>query len=304
MAIALDEDDAVGVGAHPREDVLLAHGAAQQGADLDQHLVGGVQAGAVVELAEAVDVDEGDGQRAVVALGARDLLGQALAEGAVVGQAGERVGRRLGVEPRAILGVGHGGGDEVGVVVQALLGAGRELVRLGGHRRRARPTARRRCAPARPGACSGARRPAGRARWPRRTRRRSSRLPGTHVDGGVGIVGPVLVVGPAAEHGHAVGVLEADDGGAVGAQQAPGVRARRARRCRSAGSRRRPRSPRAAARPAPRPSAAARPRARAPGAVRRPAARARRRRRRRPGSRSARRRRARARGCPRWRAPS
>jgi hypothetical protein len=33
-----------------------------------------------------------------VALGARDLLGQALAEGTVVGQAGDHVGRRLGVE--------------------------------------------------------------------------------------------------------------------------------------------------------------------------------------------------------------
>ena len=107
MAIALHEDDAVGVGAHPRDDVLVADGAAQEGADLDQHLVGGVQAGAIVERAEAVDVDEGDGQRAVVALGAGDLLGQALAEDAVVGQAGERVDCRLVVEPRAILGVGR-----------------------------------------------------------------------------------------------------------------------------------------------------------------------------------------------------
>ena len=130
MAIALDEDDAVGVGAHPRQDVLLAHGAAQEGADLGQDLIGGVEAGAVVELAEVVDVDEGDGQRTVVALGASDLLGQALAEGAVVGQAGEPVDGRLGVEARAILGVGDGRGDEVGVVGQALLGAGCEPARL------------------------------------------------------------------------------------------------------------------------------------------------------------------------------
>ena len=122
-----------------------------------------------LSVAEAVDVDEGDGQRAVVALGARDLLGQALAEGAVVGQAGERVGRRLGVEPGAVLGVGHGGGDEVGVVLQALLGARRRTRADRWPRRSARPTARRRCAPARPGACSGARRRAGRARWPRRS---------------------------------------------------------------------------------------------------------------------------------------
>ena len=98
VAVALDEDHAVLVGAHAGEHVLLAHRAAQQGADLHQHLVGHVEAGAVVEVAEAVDVDEGDGQGAVVALGARDLLGQPLAEGAVVGQAGERVRRRLGVE--------------------------------------------------------------------------------------------------------------------------------------------------------------------------------------------------------------
>ena len=88
---------------------------------------------------------------------------------------------------------------------------------------------------ARPGARSGARRRVRSRAMASPQRRRSSRLPGTHLDGGVGVVGPVLVVGPAAEDGHAVGVLEADDGRAVGAQQVPGVRARRARRSRSGG---------------------------------------------------------------------
>ena len=217
MAIALDEDHAVLVGAQAREDVLLAHGAAQQRADLDQHLVGHVQAGAVVELAEAVDVDEGDGQRAVVALGARDLLGQALAEGAVVGQAGERVGGRLGVQPRAILGVGHRGGDEVGVILQALLGPGRELVRVVGHHDERAPhrgagahrggQAHAVVLAVHPVARDGlAGSAGGRAGCPgaRRRCRRDLRA--------------VLVVRPAAEDGDAVGVLEADDGGAVGAR--------------------------------------------------------------------------------------
>ena len=95
VAIALDEDHAELVGAHAREDVLLAQRGAQEPADLGEHGVGRLEAGAVAELAEAVDVDERDGERAVVALRARDLLGQALAEGAVVGQAGQRVDGRL-----------------------------------------------------------------------------------------------------------------------------------------------------------------------------------------------------------------
>ena len=193
MAVALDEDHAVLVGAQAREDVLLAQRAAQQRADLHEHLVGHVQAGAVVEVAEAVDVEQGDGQRAVVALGARDLLGQPLAEGAVVGQAGERVRRRLGVQAGAVLGVGHGGGDEVGVVLQALLGAGGELVRVAGHDDERAPhrgaVAHRRgeshaaVLAVHPVARDGARRSAGgragcpgaHRRWPRGLRRRARR---------------------------------------------------------------------------------------------------------------------------------
>ena len=222
MAIALDEDHAVLVGAQAGEDVLLAHRAAQQRADLHQHLVGHVEAGAVVEVAKAVDVDEGDGQRAVVALGARDLLGQALAEGAVVGQAGEHVRRRLGVHPGAMLGVGHGGGDEVGVVLQALLGSGGELVRIAGHDDERAP---HRGAVAHRGGETHAAVLAVHAvaRDGLAAAQAVEQAARAHVHCRAGVLGAVLVLAPAAEDGDAVGVLEADDGGTVGAQQVPGV---------------------------------------------------------------------------------
>jgi hypothetical protein len=140
----------------------------------------------------------------------------------VVGQAGERVGRRLAVEPGAILGVRHRSRDEVGVLPQALLGAGRELVGIVGHhdeRAPQRGAAAHRRGQAR--AAVLALEPAARdgiaaaqavqqaARW--------------HLDDAVGRVGRVLVVRPAPEDRDVFGVLIADDGGAVGAQQAPGI---------------------------------------------------------------------------------
>jgi hypothetical protein len=194
MAIALDEDDAVGVAAHPREDVLLAHDPAQQRPDLDQDLVGGIQAGAVVELAEVVDVDEGDGQRAVVAQGAGDLLGQALAKARWLGRPVSPSIAASVSRARAILGVGHAGGDEVGVVWQALVGPDANSCGSLATTTSA-PHTSRRCAPARPGACSDVRRRAGRVRWltaPQAVEQAARE----HVDGCLGILGRVLVMPP------------------------------------------------------------------------------------------------------------
>ena len=70
----------------------------------------------------------------VVAPGARDLAGQALVEGAVVGQAGQRVGEGLRVEPVALLGVDQRRGHERGEAREAVgrVGRQRRALRRGG----------------------------------------------------------------------------------------------------------------------------------------------------------------------------
>jgi hypothetical protein len=52
----------------------------------------------VVDLLEVIEVDEHEAQRALVAQGPAALGAQGLVEGPVVGQAGERIGDRLGGE--------------------------------------------------------------------------------------------------------------------------------------------------------------------------------------------------------------
>ena len=51
------------VAAEARERVVVAHGAAEPRADLAQHLVAGVMAERVVELLEAVEVDQQQRER-------------------------------------------------------------------------------------------------------------------------------------------------------------------------------------------------------------------------------------------------
>jgi hypothetical protein len=76
VAIALDEDRPELVAADAGEHVLLADRVAQQRGDLAEDLVGHLHARSFAEVAEAVDVDQGDGQRPPVALRACDLAGQ------------------------------------------------------------------------------------------------------------------------------------------------------------------------------------------------------------------------------------
>ena len=72
-----------------------------------------------------VEVEQHEREGLAVAAGAGDLLHQALLEGAVVGQAGQRVGGGEGPQAALDLGVGDREPDEVGEALEA------PLVRLG-----------------------------------------------------------------------------------------------------------------------------------------------------------------------------
>jgi len=76
-----------------------------------------------------VDVDEHQRQHAIVALRALGLLGQALVEGAAIGQRGQRVGESLRRQALACMGVGHGDARELGEAGDPLLVASREGAR-------------------------------------------------------------------------------------------------------------------------------------------------------------------------------
>jgi hypothetical protein len=154
-----------------------------------------------------------------VALGASDLARQPRAEGAAVGQAGQRVGRGLAVQARAVLGVGDGGGDEIGVVLQALLGTGAEALQMvrADHER----------APQDGAGVHGR----GQAQAPRRlvdllARERGAgeelreHAAGWRVGDDVDLGVLALVPRPAAEQGEATVVAEAHDRGGVGVEQA------------------------------------------------------------------------------------
>ena len=109
------------VAAEPRERVVVAHAGAEPRPDLAQHLVAGMVAQRVVELLEAVEVDEQE--RELVA--ARDRRLEAVEQVPAVAQAGQVVGQRLALahaqpldhrEPRARHAGQHrddreGGGD-------------------------------------------------------------------------------------------------------------------------------------------------------------------------------------------------
>ena len=82
-----------------RTDVLQRIGEAAQ------DLVAGAVAEDVVDAFEVVDVEHDDGNRLVRAAGVRERPPQALVEGPVVVEPGQRIGLRLVLEPRADLGV-------------------------------------------------------------------------------------------------------------------------------------------------------------------------------------------------------
>ena len=105
---------------------------------------------------------------------ARELLAQALVEGAVVGQARERIGGRLLDEDRVGLGVGHRQPDQLGEVVEHALGVGRQRVgRHRGHRDRAPQPA----AHAAPASSASSRSPCARRACRPRGDRRARRSP-------------------------------------------------------------------------------------------------------------------------------
>ena len=94
------------VAAQARQQVGLAQRARQRGRHALQELVADAMAERVVDVLEAVEVDEQHADAMAAALGLRDRLRQALVQQQPVGQAGQRVARReilqplLGLDPR------------------------------------------------------------------------------------------------------------------------------------------------------------------------------------------------------------
>ena len=115
------EDDRELVAAEARERVVAAQQGLQARADLAQHLVAGVVPERVVELLEAVEVDQQQRQLVAVVLGRRDRGVQRVDEVAPVAEPGEVVGERLRLRLAQALDDGqpgarhageHGGGGE------------------------------------------------------------------------------------------------------------------------------------------------------------------------------------------------
>ena len=96
------------VAAEAGEDVVGPQDAAQARADLGEHGVAGVVAERVVELLEAVDVDDQQRQRLVAFARAGQVRAQLAAELAAVGQAGELVGRGLAARLVEAADLAHG----------------------------------------------------------------------------------------------------------------------------------------------------------------------------------------------------
>ena len=82
------------LAADAREHVGVARDLRHLGRDRHQHAVAGAVAVLLVDPAEAVDVHQREREAPSVAPGPRHLLRQALVEGPVVGQAGQRIGGR------------------------------------------------------------------------------------------------------------------------------------------------------------------------------------------------------------------
>ena len=89
------EDDRELVAAQPRQRVVLAQQLLQPRADLAQHLVAGVVAERVVELLEAVEVDQQQRELVAVRAARLDRRVQRVDQVAAVAEAGEVVGHRL-----------------------------------------------------------------------------------------------------------------------------------------------------------------------------------------------------------------
>ena len=116
QALRLGEDPAELVGGEPRDELAVADRGGEPAPDFGEHAVAREPAVLGVDALEAVDVDEDEGERALVALRAAGLGAELLVEGAAVGKVRERVAGRQ----RAELGARVGEGDRG-------LGSDREL---------------------------------------------------------------------------------------------------------------------------------------------------------------------------------
>ena len=79
------------VAAEPRHRVGRAQGAAQARRHFLQHQIAGVMAERVVDLLEAIEIDQQDRQALVVAMRAQDRLLQAIEEQRAIRQVGQRI---------------------------------------------------------------------------------------------------------------------------------------------------------------------------------------------------------------------
>ena len=107
-AVARAHDHAELFSAETTDDVLRADGGAQRVGELLQHLVADAVAVNVVDPLEVVDVEHEYRHRPVRTARLLQRSEQPLVEGAVVEEAGERIGLRLMLEPRADLRVVEG----------------------------------------------------------------------------------------------------------------------------------------------------------------------------------------------------
>jgi hypothetical protein len=87
----IDESDGELVAARPRYDVALAQHRLNTGGNVAQHLIAATMVDGVVDFLEIVDLEAKDGDAGAIAMNARHGLGQAVAEGLAIGEAGQRI---------------------------------------------------------------------------------------------------------------------------------------------------------------------------------------------------------------------
>ncbi len=121
--VALRQQQRQLVAAESRQQLAGADGRGGAASDRDEHVVAGLMAPGVVDELEAVEIYQRQAEVAAVAAGALGLAAQPFLEGALVGEPGQRVGRRLRRQGAARLGVGERRGDQLGEVADAVLDA-------------------------------------------------------------------------------------------------------------------------------------------------------------------------------------
>jgi hypothetical protein len=95
LAVETFEDDDELVAAQPRQQLVVAQGAAQPRGERDQQLVADRVSPGVVDLFEIVEVEHADGDGSAAAPRLRECLRQALVERIAVGRSGQRIGAGL-----------------------------------------------------------------------------------------------------------------------------------------------------------------------------------------------------------------